>query len=143
MDVLDPMAATSDLLLFVYGTLRRATGSRMHRYLAEHAEFVCDATFQGKLYKVVWYPGVVASDDATDRVLGEVYRLRDAAVLARLDAYEGCGPGAAQPAEYIRQVATVISTTGESVAAWIYLYNWPVDRLEYVPSGDFLATEGG
>jgi gamma-glutamylcyclotransferase (GGCT)/AIG2-like uncharacterized protein YtfP len=110
----------------------------MHRYLAQRADFVCDATFQGKLYKVEWYPGVVASDNAADRVLGEVYRPHDGDVLARLDEYEGCGPGVTEPAEYIRRMATVRSAGGESVAAWIYLYNWPVDSLEYVPSGDFL-----
>ncbi len=134
------MAATSDALLFVHGTLRRAIDSKMHRYLIRHAEFVRDATFQGKLYLIEWYPGVVKSDDVADRVCGEVYRLHDAEVLSRLDDYEGCGPAAAEPAEYVRRMVEVQSTDGTTMLAWIYLYNWPVENLEYVRSGDFLAN---
>ncbi len=138
------MAEPSDALLFVYGTLRRATDSRMHRYLAKHAEFLCDATMQGKLYMVERYPGVVPSAEASDRVIGEVYRLRNgASILAQLDEYEGCGPNAPQPAEYVRQRATVYATNGQAFEAWIYLYNLPVDHLVRVMSGDFLAVWRG
>ena len=47
--------------LFVYGTLRRDTNSEMFQLLARQADFVGGANYQGKLYKIDDYPGVVAS----------------------------------------------------------------------------------
>jgi len=46
--------------IFVYGTLRRDANSEMHQLLTKYAEFVSDATYQGKLYKVDDYPGAVS-----------------------------------------------------------------------------------
>jgi gamma-glutamylcyclotransferase (GGCT)/AIG2-like uncharacterized protein YtfP len=124
--------------LFVYGTLRRGTDSKMHHFLARHADFIGNATYQGKLYKIGEYPGAVPAGDPSDLVQGEVYRLRDPdSVLARLDRYEGCGPGFAEPAEYIRKIRPVRLSSGEAIQAWVYLYNRTTDNLERVPAGDF------
>ena len=77
-------------LLFVYGTLRRAAAHPMHRLLGP-AAFVGPGEFQGRLYHLGNYPGMVRSDDPADIVHGEVYRLHElAATLACLDDYEGC-----------------------------------------------------
>lgn len=82
----------NEQFLFVYGTLRRDTNGQMYHLLARNADFVGEATFQGKLYKVDYYPGIVPSEDADDLVLGEVYRLRNPNyVLSHLDQYEECG----------------------------------------------------
>jgi gamma-glutamylcyclotransferase (GGCT)/AIG2-like uncharacterized protein YtfP len=130
--------------LFVYGTLRRDNANDMYHLLARHAEFVGDATFQGKLYRNAVYPAAVPSDDPADAVRGEVYRLHDPdSVLPRLDEYEECGPGFAEPTEYIRTIQEVRLGNGEKRRAWIYLYNWPVKDLEPVPSGNFLDTQSG
>ncbi len=128
----------TDEFLFVYGTLRGGAGSEMHLLLARHADFVGDATYQGKLYKVDDYPGVVPSPDPSDLVRGEVYRLRDSdLLLLRLDRYEGCGPGFPEPTEYIRKIQPVRLPGGETIPAWIYLYNRPTDKLERVATDDF------
>ena len=73
--------------MFVYGgTLQRKVGSRMHRLLARHGDLIGDATYQGRLYRIGYYPGGVPSDDPVDVVRGEVYRLRNPnPVLRRLD----------------------------------------------------------
>jgi gamma-glutamylcyclotransferase (GGCT)/AIG2-like uncharacterized protein YtfP len=130
-----------DAYLFVYGTLRRGTDSEMYHLPARHADFVGDATYQGKLYKIDYYPGVVASEDPSDVVHGEVYRLREPdLVLSRLDQYEECGPGFPEPTEYTREIQPVRLRSGETISAWLYLYNRPTDNLELVSSGDFLET---
>ncbi len=124
--------------IFVYGTLRRDANNDIHQLLAKYAEFVSDATYQGKLYKVDTYPGAVPSDDPNDVVHGEVYLLHQANImLPLLDQYEEFGPAFPEPNEYSRLKQTVALKNGGSVTAWIYLYNRPTDGLEpimkYIP----------
>jgi predicted DCC family thiol-disulfide oxidoreductase YuxK/gamma-glutamylcyclotransferase (GGCT)/AIG2-like uncharacterized protein YtfP len=128
-----------DQYLFVYGTLRHDAGHRMHDLLAQHAILLGEATFRGRLYSVGSYPGVVSSDNSTDGVKGEVYYLREwNLLLSHLDRYEGCGPEFPAPTEYVRQQHEVTLTSGQSLMAWIYIYNCPTDQLPRILSGDFL-----
>jgi gamma-glutamylcyclotransferase (GGCT)/AIG2-like uncharacterized protein YtfP len=125
--------------LFVYGTLRRDLRSGMSRLLLKHSEFISYATFQGKLYNVDAYPGVVPSCHSSDRVVGEVYHLlKPDFILSRLDKYEECSVNFPEPTEYIRTVQQVQCINSETMSAWIYLYNHPVDKLPPLPSGDFI-----
>jgi gamma-glutamylcyclotransferase (GGCT)/AIG2-like uncharacterized protein YtfP len=130
--------------LFVYGTLRRNTRIKMAGLLDKRAAFISYASFQGKLYNIGNYPGVVPSDKLTDRVQGELYRLRNPVLLlARLDKYEECGPDFPEPTEYIRKIQCVRLQGGKAIPAWVYLYNWPMDTLELMPSGNLLILEKG
>lgn len=125
--------------LFVYGTLRRDANSKMHQLLAQYAEFVDDATYQGKLYKVDYYPGAVPSDNPNDVVQGEVYLFHQAdVVLPLLDQYEEFGPEFPQPNEYIRLKQSVALKNGRPVTAWVYLYNHPIESLELIKSANFI-----
>ncbi|MEZ5889864.1 MAG: gamma-glutamylcyclotransferase family protein [Xanthobacteraceae bacterium] len=125
--------------LFVYGTLLSGAGHSMHGVLARHAELVGEGFFNGRLYRLGHYPGAVASSEAHDRVFGEVYRLREAAdLLFKLDEYEGCGPLAVAPTEYIRTTAPITLTNDTIVHAWVYVYNRPVHGLARIRSGFFL-----
>lgn len=126
-------------LLFVYGTLRRGAGSRMHGLVARSGAFVGMATFQGLLYRIGAYPGAVASANPRHTVMGEVYRLwAPDFVFRRLDRYEGCGPGFGQDPEYARTRCLLTLPSGQAVQAWIYLYNRSTAGLPPIPSGDFL-----
>jgi predicted DCC family thiol-disulfide oxidoreductase YuxK/gamma-glutamylcyclotransferase (GGCT)/AIG2-like uncharacterized protein YtfP len=128
-----------DQYLFVYGTLRHDAGHRMHYLLAQHATLLGGATFQGRLYRIGSYPGVVSSDNSADWVQGEVYCLRELdLLLPQLDRYEGCGPEFPAPTEYLRQQHEITLTNGQSLKAWVYIYNCPVDELPQISSGDFL-----
>ncbi|ESS70291.1 hypothetical protein MGMO_124c00220 [Methyloglobulus morosus KoM1] len=129
-------------LLFVYGTLRRNTGKKMPGLLAGYSDFIGYATFQGKLYEIDDYPGATPSGCPSDLVHGEVYHLREPDfLLPRLDEYEECGLGHPEPAEYSRELREVRLICGKAVAAWIYLYNRPTDKLKLMPSGDFIHLE--
>src|ERR1700691_4077663 len=82
---------TSDRL-FVYGTLMRGFDHPMAKLLSRSADFIGEASCHGRLYRVKQYPGLVLSDDASDAVCGEVYRLRQPIELLReFDMYEACG----------------------------------------------------
>ena len=59
--------------LFIYGTLRKACPDSQHHLLDRYAEYVAEATMQGRLYEVGGYPGVVQSQLRKDRVYGELY----------------------------------------------------------------------
>ena len=47
----------------------------MAKLLSRSAEFIGEARCQGRLYLVKHYPGLVLSDDASDVVFGELFRL--------------------------------------------------------------------
>jgi gamma-glutamylcyclotransferase (GGCT)/AIG2-like uncharacterized protein YtfP len=129
---------TSDLL-FVYGTLMRGYSHPMARLLSANADFLGEASCHGRLYKVKHYPGLVMSDDASDIVFGELYRLRAVDDLLRaFDMYEACGEGFAEPTQYVRQMLPVTLADGTKRDAWTYIYNWPVAELAWIESGRFL-----
>jgi gamma-glutamylcyclotransferase (GGCT)/AIG2-like uncharacterized protein YtfP len=128
-------------LIFVYGTLRRASGHRAHARLARAAEPVGEGSVAGRLYLVADYPGLVATQGETRRVRGEVYRLRVPSTLADLDRYEGCDPVERARGLYRRERADVVLDDGRRVAAWVYLYNRPVAALRPIASGDYCSGE--
>jgi len=125
--------------LFVYGTLMRGFDHPMARLLSRSADFIGEARCRGRLYLVEHYPGLVLSDDSTEVVFGEVYRLRACDELLReFDMYEACGEGFPPPTEYVRQLLQVTLNDGSASEAWTYIYNWPVTRLPRIASGRFL-----
>jgi Uncharacterized conserved protein len=125
--------------IFVYGTLRRDTHSEMAGLLASHAEFVDDAIYQGKLFKIDYYPGAVPSDDPNDKVQGEVYRFHQPDIaLPLLDLYEEFGPEFPEPNEYVRRKQAVLLKNGGTVMAWLYIYNRSTEGLELIESADFI-----
>jgi gamma-glutamylcyclotransferase (GGCT)/AIG2-like uncharacterized protein YtfP len=127
--------------LFVYGTLRRSAAHPMHGLLRESASLLGDARVRGVLYRVGAYPGLVL-DAAAGWVQGELYRLNDAGVLERLDAYEGAGPLDPEPREYRRIRALVQCLDGEEHEAWVYEYGLETVGLTIIASGDFLRPDG-
>jgi len=129
---------TSDHL-FVYGTLMRGYDHPMAQLLSRVGDFVGEARCRGRLHLVKHYPGLVLSDEDKDTVFGELFRLREVeAALREFDIYEACGEGFAEPTEYLRRLLPVTLETGAVIAAWTYLYNWPVDGLPRIASGRFL-----
>ncbi|MDX5408149.1 MAG: gamma-glutamylcyclotransferase [Chromatiaceae bacterium] len=125
--------------LFVYGTLRQNAKHPVHQQLAAHANFVAMARYQARLYQLSYYPGAVPSASAADQVVGELYQLlQPELLLPQLDKYEECGEGFAKPQEYRRELQQVTLNSGESVSAWVYIYNRSVEHLDLILSGDFL-----
>jgi gamma-glutamylcyclotransferase (GGCT)/AIG2-like uncharacterized protein YtfP len=125
--------------LFVYGTLMRGFDHPMATLLSRSADYLGPVTCRGRLYLIKHYPGLVLSDDPTDIVFGELYRLRDRdALLGEFDMYEACGEGFPEPTEYLRKMLQVTQQDGAASEAWTYVYNWPVTGLPRIASGKFL-----
>lgn len=126
--------------LFVYGTLRRTFDNAMAQWLSRHAGFFGTAFFRGILYEVDRYPAAVPCLDDPNRILGDLYRCNDPErVFAVLDDYEECSDRFPKPYEYRRLKSEILLPDDGSIMAWIYLYNFPVDRLERIRSGDYIS----
>ena len=123
---------SSDALLFVYGTLRRQANQPMHRAITTGATFLGNGTFRGKLYDLGRYPGVTPSRLGRDKVIGDVYRLKDASETFKvLDDYEG--------KLFVRQSRRVDLNDGRKLSAWIYLYCGPMKSAKRIRSGNYLT----
>ena len=132
------MANRGKEYLFVYGTLKKDIGNDMYYLLAKHAKFISDATWKGKLYIVEDYPCAIPSDDPSDIVYGELYLLNNPDnILPNLDEYEECSDKFPKPTLFKRIKGDVRLNNDDTVNAWIYIYNMPVDNLVQIKSGNF------
>ena len=128
--------------LFVYGTLRRDTGSEWARYLASVSAFVGAGRTRGALYRLDGYPGMVAGTRDDAWVFGEVCRMNEpSSLLPVLDAYEKCGVADPQAHEYERQVVDVVLDNGETIPAWVYIYLPDTTGKVRIATGDYLQPE--
>jgi gamma-glutamylcyclotransferase (GGCT)/AIG2-like uncharacterized protein YtfP len=138
----DDAPAAAPRLLFVYGTLRRGSGSLMAERLAGAATFAGEATVAGRLYDVGAYPACRPSAEPAERVHGEVFALHpetSAALLAALDQYEGFAADARYSSLFVRERTLVRFADGSEEAAWIYYANDRLDDATLIPTGDWLA----
>ncbi|MEM6642238.1 MAG: gamma-glutamylcyclotransferase family protein [Bacteroidota bacterium] len=124
--------------LFTYGLLRKKANHEMGRFLSDSAVFLAEATYQGHLYLIDYYPGVIPTEDISKKVIGEVFSIRDKKLLEELDRFEGIGPAFPSPNEYRRELQEVQIKGGKTMEAWVYLYNRPVAQYPIIDSGDFL-----
>ena len=92
------------------------------------ARLVGEATIQGALYQVDWYPAAVVQD-ANLRIYGEIYAV-DQEMLAALDAYEG--------AEYRRVLVEPLGSADLPKEVWVYDYTESTHGLKRINSGDWL-----
>jgi gamma-glutamylcyclotransferase (GGCT)/AIG2-like uncharacterized protein YtfP len=122
--------------LFVYGSLMSSSRHPVGDRLRREARLIGEASIAGRLYEISWYPGLVARGQPDEFVQGEVYALeRPAHALAWLDQYEGLVPGDPDAGEYERVERPVQLATGETIAAWVYLYRKDPAGLRRVASG--------
>lgn len=121
------MSADHYHLVFVYGTLK--AGGSNHRFMRGQI-FVGDAqTLPGfQLIHLGSYPGMIASTNASDSVVGEVWRVTSAC-LAQLDELEGIDEGL-----YVRVKIPLLSPfAGQPVET--YLYAQSVEGRPPIPHG--------
>ena len=124
--------------LWVYGTLKSTHSHPMQLKLRQYAHFVHTGIYQGKLYRIDWYPALVPSDHPSDVVHGEVYQIQNRQLLFQaLDQYEGYSGSDLENSEYIRKIESVKTEDGCSLNCWMYVYNRSVDSYPVIQSGVF------
>lgn len=85
-----------------------------------------------------YFPGVIPSSSKKDIVIGDVYSIKNSKMLLPiLDAYEEYHEGDSNSL-YIRKKEKIGMNTGKELVAWIYIYNFPINNLPLIQSGDFL-----
>jgi gamma-glutamylcyclotransferase (GGCT)/AIG2-like uncharacterized protein YtfP len=105
-------------------------GFPLQRVLAGgRAEFVGLATASGRLFDLGPYPGAVPDPEGTVR--GELYRIGDTSLWARLDSAEG--------SQYHRGETRVRLTGERDRLAHVYWYVGPLGRAVPIPGGDYRA----
>ena len=120
--------------LFVYGSLRsdapRIWRSSRSAFATLAAVGISEgpASLPGRLVAPSRFPGWIPG--AQGRVQGELWRLPDSGILARLDRYEG--------KTYVRELCRVRCADGRRVTAWVYRYAGPVAGVPVIRSGDYV-----
>lgn len=118
--------------LFVYGTLM--SGGENHHLLAGRGELIGPGRMRGRLFVVDYFPGLVDSDNPSETVVGEVWRLTDPALFRELDEFEGCTE---VPPLFVRAPRDVTLDGGGTISAWVYLYSRSTAGLRLIPSSDW------
>ena len=124
--------------LFVYGTLMRKSRSPYAQLLRTRAQFVSEGWTPGRLYNLGRFPGALFADDCASKVYGELFLLRGAALLAALDAYEGCGGQGTKPDLFYRSVIEVRLARGGRMRAWAYPFAGATSGRPLIASGRFV-----
>lgn len=132
--------------LFVYGSLMNTIQSSIARFLQDNSIFIGEGYVQGYLYDLGHYPGMVADKNASGKVVGHIFQLKEPEkVLPVLDEYEAIGEQFSQYEEYVRKEVPVLLSESENVGkeketmqCWAYLYNLPTEHLRSIPSGNYL-----
>lgn len=114
---------------FAYGTLR--PGGRMFQELRLGGALgpFGPGAMRGTLVSLGPYPGMIR--DGRGRVRGTLYCVRDPAVFARLDDYEGFDPARPEGSLYLRALVPLAGRRGR---AWVYVWNGTA-RGRPVPGG--------
>ena len=122
--------------MFFYGTLMTGFDLRQRTGLDDGLRLVERGSIQGQLFDLGPYPAAVPS--AEGRIWGEVYEIRDPAVLlATLDEVEGYRGGDPDRSMYVRGEAAVRLDTGRVRTTWAYFYNAALDQDRRIVSGDY------
>lgn len=106
------------------------------RKLRLSSNYIGKGHFNGKLFRVEWYPGALYEPDVPTLVHGEIYHLNSLEILEELDEYEDVLQDEAASL-YIRKVVPVRNTREAVVPCWVYLYNKPVADLPLIEGGLF------
>jgi len=124
--------------LFVYGSLMGSISSPIANYLKNNSQFLGEAFLEGTLYDIGKYPGLIPQPNIGRWVKGHVFQLSNPKeMLLVLDRYEGLGEGFPEPTEYLR-VPTQVLLNKETIACWVYQYNYSTEQLSIIESGDYL-----
>jgi gamma-glutamylcyclotransferase (GGCT)/AIG2-like uncharacterized protein YtfP len=116
-----------------YGTFRDQAGDP-DKPGFRHLSHLGPCLIPGRLFQMGAYPALKSGDGA---VRGELFELPWLFDFTALDRYETYHPARPWACRYVRRRIRLIEP---AVAAWVYIYAWPVDRSTLIRSGDWLEA---
>ena len=128
--------------IVLYGTLRRGYKAHARLKLRSGLNYIGKCALRGTLYDLGEYPGFVPGQGTAE---GELYRVKDPALLARLDAFEGVDARNPERSRYLREVIGVARAAfghAVRVPAWIYVFNGVTSGLPTVLGGAWPRGSG-
>lgn len=110
-------------LLGTYGTLKQGFGNHG---VIKNCKFVGSVKTlpEFTMYEINWFPGIIHKGNNTIQL--EVYEISDENTARKLNRLEG------YPDLYNKE--TITTLLGDVV---IYIYNYPIDRLTEIKSGNW------
>jgi gamma-glutamylcyclotransferase (GGCT)/AIG2-like uncharacterized protein YtfP len=123
--------------VFVYGLLRPGRAGFAELDLAGRVDILGPALVAGTLHDLGDYPGVTLGGPGL--IMGELLLPRDEGVIVQLDAFELYDATDPAGSEYLRVEA--VTTTGMTI--WIYIYNFPLNGVPVIASGDWNRRDNG
>jgi gamma-glutamylcyclotransferase (GGCT)/AIG2-like uncharacterized protein YtfP len=118
-----------------YGTLRAGYKAHARLKLKSAFAYVGKCALRGTLYDLGSYPGFVPGTGTAE---GELYKIKDPALLKRLDAFEGFDARNPERSRYLREVIRVpraALANAVRVPAWVYVFNGVTADRRAVPGG--------
>lgn len=133
--------------IFVYGTLRRGQRADLQKQAHNFGVTFCgEDRINGLLYHLGAYPGIKLMNEVVAKsgtfypdlpmVAGELFRIRETAMVALMDAYEGYDADNPSAGLYNRHEVT----TEKGRTVWVYTYNYPVTSDQLIESGDWVKN---
>ena len=124
-------------LIAVYGTLRRGERAALDKgFYSYGVDFIGADRISAKMYHLGSFPGVKSVtdfDETLPTVVVEVFRIRDASIIAILDAYESYN--SEQPTQGLYNRCQVETERGRT--AWVYTFNGMVIEDQRIDGGDW------
>lgn len=115
----------------VYGLLRSGESGFDRFGLAGAFAPLGPCVIPGQLYDLGAYPGLIIGQG---EVIGELFEVRDPAVIPDLDAFEDYWPGDPDRSRYERMRVPLVSPQRD---AWVYVWRRELDQARRIDSGDW------
>jgi len=121
--------------VFVYGTLLPGLAPPIIADVVNTLRIASDATIPGRLYDLGDYPGCIHDPNCNSLIHGKLLELPDPTVLDRLDWYECYAAHDATGSLFLRTICHATTTEGQSVQAWLYVYNRDLSKAKRIENG--------
>lgn len=122
--------------IFVYGSLMQ-NFRNYNKYLIGMSEFIDTGYLEGELYHLPQgYPALISGKGI---VRGEIFKIKNVAVIDTLDILEGYLPGSFSN-YYNRESKKVKLSKGGEINCWVYIYADEVYVKKHgtrIPDGDW------
>jgi len=128
--------------LFLYGTLLPKDAAGEVAHIVRLFNPIASAFVPGRLYDFGDYPGAILDPSSHDTIYGELVALPpNKTLIDKLDEYEEFDPSKPEESLFVRRKTTVMLANGESLEAWIYVYNKDPGDAPIVRGGNYSSSK--